>query len=133
MASGDEDGVRLARFRQTLAALEEVLPNLPSVPASILRDSRIQRFEFTFEATWKLLQATANAEGLEGSSPRKAFQYAISTGLLDPEDETTAWDLLRYRNLTVHTYDENLAAEVEEFILDTALPLFRKIAARTDT
>ncbi len=132
MASGDEGGVRLARFRQTLAALEEVVPAMVSVPPSILRDSRIQRFEFTFEAAWKLLQARAEEDGLESATPRKAFQYTLATGLLDPEDETTAWDVLRYRNLTVHTYDEVLASEVEGFVIGTALPLFRKIAERTD-
>jgi nucleotidyltransferase substrate binding protein (TIGR01987 family) len=133
MASSDEGGVRLARFRQTLAALEEVVPVLASVPASILRDSRIQRFEFTFEAAWKLLQMRAEAEGLEAATPRKALHFALATGLLDPEDETTAWDVLRYRNLTVHTYDEALATEVEGFVIRTALPLFLKIAQRAGT
>ena len=51
-------------------------------------------------------------------------------GLLDPEDEATAWELLHYRNLTVHTYDEDLAVEVEKFLVGPALVLFRKVSDR---
>ena len=130
MASDDRTDGRRARFAGTLAALEEVIPERPEIPGAILRDSRIQRFEFTFEALWKLLQEVASAEGMDASSPRKALQAALVMGLVDPDDETTAWETIRYRNLAVHTYDEDLAVEVEAFVVGPALSLFRKVAGR---
>ena len=71
MEPGDDRGVRDPRFRQALAALHELLA-ARDVPAPILRDALIQRFEFTFEAMWKALQARARDQGLEAGSPRQS-------------------------------------------------------------
>jgi nucleotidyltransferase substrate binding protein (TIGR01987 family) len=130
MESSDDRTLRLDRYLRALAALEEVLQDTPSVPASILRDSRIQRFEFTFETLWKFLRVAAEHAGVDADTPRGALRAALQIGLLDPTDEADAWQLIRYRNLTVHTYDEALSCEVECFIVNTAIHLFRKIAAR---
>jgi len=130
MEQRDETSLRRDRFLQTLRALDEVIPPLPGVPPSIQRDSLIQRFEFTFEAMWKLLQRIAETEGLDVASPRKALQAALASGLIDPDDETNAWEMIRNRNLTVHTYDEELATEVNAFVRERAILVFRKIAER---
>ncbi|MBM4396979.1 MAG: nucleotidyltransferase substrate binding protein [Deltaproteobacteria bacterium] len=130
MAQGNDNEVRERRFHDTLSALEEVVAGVAGVPTAILRDSRIQRFEFTFEAVWKLLAAIAEDEGVDASTPRKAFQAAIRAGLLDASDEGAAWEMLRYRNLTVHTYDEDLAIEVEGFVTGSGIELFRKLSSR---
>jgi nucleotidyltransferase substrate binding protein (TIGR01987 family) len=126
----ERDDLRADRYLKTLRALESVLAPLPGVPGDVQRDSLIQRYEFCFEALWKLLQRLAETEGIEAASPRKAFLTALSGGWIDPDDETTAWEMIRFRNLTVHTYDEDLAREVETFVRDRAMPVFRKVAAR---
>ncbi len=128
-----ERALRSRVFRQALSSLEEVAFEVEGVPRAILRDARIQRFEFTFEALWKFLQSLATAEGLDAASPRKALQAALRMGLLDDEDEEAAFEVIRYRNLTVHTYDEDLAEEVERFILGPGLDLLQKIARRTSS
>ncbi len=130
MEPGDDRGVRDPRFRQALAALHELLA-ARDVPAPILRDALIQRFEFTFEAMWKALQARARDQGLEAGSPRQALQAALRMGLLDASDEEDAWALLHWRNLTVHTYDEATALEVESFVRSRAVVLFDRVADRT--
>lgn len=130
MEPHDTRGVRTERFRQALASLHFILA-VEGVPAEILRDALIQRFEFTFEALWKLLQSMARDQGLVADSPRQALQMALRLGLLAAEDEEDAWALLRWRNLTVHTYDESTAREVEAFVRTRATAMFDRIADRT--
>ena len=131
MAPIDEVRLRLERFTTALAALERLTDSAQAAAADVLRDARIQRFEFSFEAGWKLLQAVARLEGLETGSPRRALDTARRLALVDEDTDEALAGMLRYRNLTVHTYDEALAREVERFILDVALPVLRVIATRT--
>ena len=92
-----------------------------------LRDSAIQRFEFTFEFSWKVLKAFLSFQGLEARSHRTAIRGAFEVGLIT-EDE--GWlGLLELRNLASHTYDETLADRVYAE-LPGALLLFRTLLAR---
>lgn len=76
----------------------------------INRDGTIQRFEFTFELFWKLLQAILTRDGIEAYGPRNAFREAGKLGLIDDVEK---WlEFLTARNLTVHTYNEKLAQEI---------------------
>ena len=76
----------------------------------------IQAFEFTFDATWKLLKVVAEAEGLNAESPRRALAAAYRLGIL--EDEATWLEMLQHRNLTSHVYHAALAAEIFAAIRD---------------
>ena len=92
-----------------------------------LRDSAIQRFEFTFEFSWKVLKAFLSFQGLEARSPRTAIRGAFEVGLIT-EDE--GWlGLLELRNLASHTYDETIEDRVFAE-LPGALLLFRTLLAR---
>lgn len=74
------------------------------------RDAAIQRFEYTFEAFWKALQAyLREVEGLEGASPKGVIRLAREAGLLGEEEARLALGMVDDRNLTVHTYSESLA------------------------
>jgi nucleotidyltransferase substrate binding protein (TIGR01987 family) len=72
----------------------------------------IQAFEFTFEQCWKALQKKAGSEGLSLSSPKKCFEWAMSSGLIDAVDESNWLLMLADRNLTSHTYREAMAEKV---------------------
>jgi nucleotidyltransferase substrate binding protein (TIGR01987 family) len=80
---------------------------------AVLRDGVIQRFEFTYELSWKMLKRFLEEYGLERPdrlSNRDLFRVGYEQGLIeDPEK----WFLyLRMRNLTGHVYDEAKATEV---------------------
>lgn len=91
-----------------------------------LRDAVIQRFEFCYELSWKLLKLRLAQEGIEARTPRQVLQEALQAGLID---DGNLWsELQRYRNLTSHTYDERLADEVYQFIIDKALVRFQALA-----
>jgi nucleotidyltransferase substrate binding protein (TIGR01987 family) len=86
-------------------------------------DASIQRFEFTIELLWKLLKRILVFEGIETTSPKHVLQEAYQTKLID--DEQLWLNMLTDRNLTSHTYDEELADEIYSRIKKYC-PLLRK-------
>lgn len=86
-------------------ALEEDISN------PLVYDEVIQRFEFTYELAWKLMKAYLEYEGIAAvNSPRAAFKEAFAAGLIFDGD---VWiDMIDYRNLTAHTYNEERAKEI---------------------
>ena len=79
-------------------------------PTEINRDATIQRFEFTFELFWKLLQTILAKNGIEAYGPKNAIREAGKLGILDNVEE---WlEFLTARNLASHTYNEKLAKDV---------------------
>lgn len=101
---------RLTIAGDALATLE-ALVDLPS-PSEIERDAAIQRFEYTFDSVWKAAQAILVEEGLVSNSPKATVRHCRSLGLLDDEEAVQAMAALGDRNLTIHTYNRRLAAEI---------------------
>ncbi len=85
-------------------------------PDEFIRDSVIQRFEFTFELLWKTIKRTGEYELLECVSPKSCFKLAFKMGLI--RNESVFLDMLECRNLTSHTYDEGNAETVYRFVAD---------------
>ncbi|RYG74179.1 nucleotidyltransferase [Lentibacillus lipolyticus] len=81
----------------------------------IVYDGVIQRFEFTFELSWKLMKEFLEYTGLtELRSPRGTIREAFAYGLIDDGDQ---WiDMMIDRNKTSHLYDEEEARVVYEKI-----------------
>ncbi|BDG16271.1 HI0074 family nucleotidyltransferase substrate-binding subunit [Thermus brockianus] len=102
---------RLTLARKALDTLKEVA--FLGAPTPVERDAAIQRFEYTFEAFWKALQAyLREREGLEAASPKATFRLAREVGLLDEEETLLSLAMTDDRNLTVHTYNEGLAKAI---------------------
>lgn len=97
----------LASTERALGTLDEALAEPYSV---FIRDASIQRFEYTFEASWKLLKAYLHdSEGVVCASPKACFRQALPAGLLSEQDVLLALEMTDDRNRTVHTYHEALA------------------------
>ncbi|MEJ5338985.1 MAG: nucleotidyltransferase substrate binding protein [Aquificaceae bacterium] len=114
---------RLEQFRKALQRLEEVLSLQEE--NEIFRDSAIQRFEFTFDLAWKSLKDyILEAHGLECNSPKSCFRLAFSLGLIDHDEY---WlKICDFRNLTSHTYNEELAEKIYRE-LPEVLKYFKKL------
>ena len=86
----------------------------------------IQAFEYTHELAWKTLKDFLNYRGNEeiyGSKDavRKSFQY----GLIE---EGEIWmDMIKSRNKTSHTYNEETAEEIFEAIKNDYQVEFEKL------
>lgn len=99
---------KLDELKRAISRLKEAL-ELPKT--DIIRDSVIQRFEFTVELSWKVLQRHLKASGIsETLTPKNIFREAARLGIVtDPG----AWiQFVDARNLSSHTYKESLAEQV---------------------
>ncbi len=93
---------------KALTRLDEPLSFDLSQPLVV--DACIQRFEFCIELTWKTLKKCLAIEGIEANTPRESVQLAYGVHWINDE---TAWlSMLKDRNLTSHTYKEDLALEI---------------------
>lgn len=83
----------------------------------IIRDSLIQRFEFTYELTHKTLREFMKYLGvtLENSFPRTIYKKAYVNNLIS--DDKVWINLLEDRNATSHIYNEALSDEIAERIV----------------
>ncbi len=102
---------KLKAYKKALNTLSEALQETPS---DIERDAAIQRFEYCFELSWKILKLVLKDQGSmpDISSPKAVFKKSYEIGLLGNEPIWT--DILIQRNNTTHTYNEALAKEVYE-------------------
>jgi nucleotidyltransferase substrate binding protein (TIGR01987 family) len=117
---------RISEFQQALSQLRKALAQPKN---EYIRDSVIQRFEFTYELAWKMLKLKLAFEGIEATTPRAVFQEALQAGFI--HDGNLWTDLQKMRNLSSHTYDEKLAEQVYDFVSNSAVKLFTDLQATT--
>jgi nucleotidyltransferase substrate binding protein (TIGR01987 family) len=116
------------RIADYLKALDQLAKAAQQPKDEFLRDSVILRFEFTHEIAWKMLKLRLEAEDIFAKTPRETLQDALQAGLID---DGNAWsDLQKMRNLTSHTYNEQLADDVYAYVVGQAVTLFRQLAEK---
>jgi nucleotidyltransferase substrate binding protein (TIGR01987 family) len=94
---------------KALTRLQEALGEDITKSTTII-DGVIQRFEFTFELSWKLAKAVLEYNGIEASTPRAVIKEAYKAKMVK---DGQAWiDMLEDRNKTSHIYDEAQALEI---------------------
>lgn len=102
---------RLEIARAALSTLDEIAHKPDR--SKLERDAAIQRFEYSFEAVWKAAQLyLRKVEGLDVGSPKAVARASFDVGLLDDEEARRALAMADDRNLSVHTYNEDLAEEI---------------------
>jgi len=102
---------RLEVAKNAIATLK-VLTELSSL-SDIERDAMIQRFEYSFEASWKAIKRYIEVvEGLTVSSPKSVIRASFEVNLLSDIDTRLALAMVDDRNLTSHTYNEQLANKI---------------------
>lgn len=117
----------LESLNRALVRLEEALKESKNQTGSTLYiDGTIQRFEFCIELLWKTLRRALLELGLESGSPREAIQMGYQAGLI--QNEKLWLQMLRDRNQTSHTYEEETAREIFERI-----PEYYKLMTNTLT
>ncbi|MCK5674579.1 MAG: nucleotidyltransferase substrate binding protein [Spirochaetales bacterium] len=94
-------------------------------PSDAERAGLIKFFEMTFELSWKLLKDYQEIEGFIIKSPRDALKQAFQSGIV--KDGHSWIEALENRNLTVHTYEEETAKEVELKIRKKYFPVIKEL------
>lgn len=85
--------------------------SMPEIAQDVMRDAIIQRFEFSAELAWKTMREYLIEEGFSvPATPKGVVREAYSAQIIS--DEQIWSDLLRDRNLTSHTYNEDTARNI---------------------
>lgn len=85
----------------------------------------IQFYEMAFELAWKLMKDYLSDLGFDIKSPRAAIKQAFQSEIIT--DGHTWIDALEDRNLTTHTYDEEVAKLVIEKIRNNYYQLLNSL------
>jgi nucleotidyltransferase substrate binding protein (TIGR01987 family) len=121
----------LERKADYLKAVERLREACLEVETSFVRDSVIQRFEIAWEQAWKLLQLRLAILGVVTKNPRDTWMESLKAELID---DGNAWsELQKMRNLTSHTYDEDVALSIYCHIKYEGLMLFEALAHQVET
>lgn len=119
--------INLELLRNALKSLEGGLN-----PSNTLeRDGAIQRFEYTFELSWKTLaKFLTSDQPLEDNSVKGIFREAARRGLIE---DVEAWFSFQYaRNQTSHVYREETAKEVFA-VIKGFIPHVRKLLKKIES
>ena len=109
--------IRLHQFKKAIDNLDNVMQESKS---DIVRDAAIKRYEICYELAWKSIQEFLKNEGLEiCKTPKKCFKEGFQQELISNEEGFSA--MVENRNLTTHTYDDNLAESIYKNIPDYLL------------
>lgn len=121
----DRTRLQIETFEKALSRLHEALGMNET---DVVRDALIQRFEFTFEMAWRSAWRWLADRGEKLAE--KAFDVLPSAFEAKLIADAELWDKIReYRNLTTHTYKEQMAIEVAAFIRGRAAAAFDALLA----
>lgn len=120
---------RFSNYRKALSQLKKFIDkgDLSDLEAQGL----IKAFEYTYELAWNTLKDYLEFGGqTDIHGPRDVIRKAFKLGLIDDGE---GWmDMLQSRNLTSHTYREEVAREIAEQIVESYYFLFTHLDKKLD-
>ena len=100
--------VSIVEYKKAVSKLKEALAQEKN---EFIRDSVIQRFEFCVELAWK---TSKKMMGTSTTAPKQVIREMAQNKLID---NVEIWlRAIDERNLSSHTYNEDLAEKVYDFI-----------------
>ena len=121
---------RFANYGRAMQNLGEAVVLAAERPLTNLeQQGLIQAFEFTHELGWNVLKDFLEFKGITGligsrDASRSAFKNELIT-------DGEAWmDMIKARNLTSHTYNQEVAENIEQDTLTRFYPAFVALAER---
>ncbi|MGB4058542.1 MAG: HI0074 family nucleotidyltransferase substrate-binding subunit [Alphaproteobacteria bacterium] len=114
--------IRQEQFGKALDRLKEMI----DLPADYFarREGLIQTFEYTIELCWKTLKAVLELNGRFVNLPRDILKESFAAGWLGDDDKIW-FRMIDDRNMTSHTYKEELADQVVRHV-EGYYPLLRR-------
>jgi len=107
-------GLDISSLQGALASLERAVDRSRNSPADEeVRDAVIQRFEYTIDLSWKMMQRVLKQAAVRESdirTKRDLFRESARLGLID--DPGLWFGFLESRNETSHTYKREVAERV---------------------
>ncbi len=109
---------RFDNFHKACAKIRELVDSKRDIEnySELEREGLIQRFEYTYELAWKVMQDYLIYKGYTFTSgPNGTLQMAFEDGLIAHHDSWRRMGIAR--NATSHVYNEEEALEIAKSIL----------------
>lgn len=97
----------------------------------VLKEGLIQRFEYTHELAWNVMKDYQEYQGnFEIKGSRDATREAFSMNLI--KDAESWMSMIKSRNDTSHTYNEETAESIIDEIINVYAELFNKFESKME-
>jgi nucleotidyltransferase substrate binding protein (TIGR01987 family) len=120
---------RFQNFKKAFNQLEKAV-NTPDLN-ELERQGLIKAFEFTYELAWTTLKDFLIEKGytdLIGS--KDTLRQAFQVGLISDGD---IWmEMVKSRNLTAHTYNQDTAESIEDDVINQYYSLFKQLITKLE-
>lgn len=123
---------RFDNYKKSVSYLQAEAEKYADTDIDVIKKGIIQSFEITHELAWKLMQDILKWEGeVDIYGSKTASRLAFNRGLINHGE---VWlEMVKSRNITVHTYDEAVLTEEFDKIIKAYLPLFIEFEQRVET
>lgn len=116
-------------FRKAYLKLQEFIQN--DDKTEISKAAIIHAFEYTFELWWKTVQRYLEYNfNMQDYGPNATIKNAFQYKLI--QDGQVWMNMLRDRNLTTHTYKEDVANEIYERIINIHITVLKEFVEDFD-
>lgn len=114
---------RFSNYEKAFKQLSEAINSYDENSLDIIKEGTIQRFEFTHELAWNVMKDFLTEDGIQDLFGSKSTtREAFNKNLIENGDQ---WmEMIKSRNLSVHTYHENILEEEYHKVKDIYFPLF---------
>lgn len=115
---------RFSNYRKALGKLAEVAGMQVEKMSDLEKEGVIQRFEYTHQPAWNTLKDFLSYQGVSTTmlGSRDTTREAFAAGMIK---EGEKWmEMIKTRNLTSHTYNEETANEIFSKVISDFLPCF---------
>ncbi|MCD6271310.1 MAG: nucleotidyltransferase substrate binding protein [Deltaproteobacteria bacterium] len=121
---------RFANYLKALTRLQKFIDK--GALSELEEQGLIKAFEYTYELAWNTMKDFLEYKGqtdIYGS--RDAIRKAFELGLID--DGENWMDMLKSRNKTSHTYNEETAREISKAVVEVYYSLLTQLKAKLET
>ena len=121
---------RFANYQKALSRLQKFIDK--GALSELEKQGLIKAFEYTYELAWNTLKDFLEYRGqtdIYGS--RDAIRKAFELGLIG--DGESWMDMLKSRNKTSHTYNEETADEICQAVEEVYYSLFKQLKAKLES
>lgn len=112
---------RFSNYKKAFAQLKRFIDK--GDLSELEKQGLVKAFEYTYELSWNTLKDFLEYQGKSGLiGSRDVFREAFKENIIVDGEE---WmDMLKSRNLTIHTYNEETADEITDKVFNSYFQLF---------
>lgn len=109
--------LKLKQYKKALVTFEEVIKK-DYLKDLFIRDAAVQRFEYSFEISWKSAKLFLREKyGIDVYSSKEVFRELHKNKLLNASETESLLRMVNDRNITTHTSNEDFIKKLTHRLL----------------